>query len=87
MKCPSGSTLSPGWLLTNDLEAVTLTAHPELAEIKTALRGAGAWGTLMSGSGPTVFGLFGGPEEARRAADRLKNRSGWWVRACRGYRA
>lgn len=87
IKCPSGSTLSSRWLLVNDLEAVTLTAHPELAEIKTALRGAGAWGTLMSGSGPTVFGLFGGPEEARRAADRLTNRSGWWVRACRGYRA
>ncbi|MCA1989298.1 MAG: 4-(cytidine 5'-diphospho)-2-C-methyl-D-erythritol kinase [Desulfarculus sp.] len=87
IKCLSGSTESRDWLLANDLEAVTLTAHPVLAEIKTVLRGAGAWGALMSGSGPTVFGLFGGPKQARRAADRLKNRSGWWVRACRGFRA
>jgi len=44
--------------LTNDLEAVTIPAYPELKEIKNFLIGAGAQGALMAGSGPTVFGLF-----------------------------
>jgi 4-diphosphocytidyl-2-C-methyl-D-erythritol kinase len=44
--------------LHNDLERVTIPAHPEIGMIKDALMGAGANGALMSGSGPTVFGVF-----------------------------
>lgn len=44
--------------LHNDLETVTVPAHPEIAEIKTRLIELGASGALMSGSGPTVFGVF-----------------------------
>lgn len=44
--------------LHNDLEAVTIPAHPEIAKIKTRLVELGASGALMSGSGPTVFGVF-----------------------------
>lgn len=44
--------------LHNDLEAVTIYAHPEIADIKNFLFDTGAAGALMSGSGPTVFGVF-----------------------------
>ena len=48
--------------MTNDLEWVTTGRYPEIAEIKKKLRAAGAVTALMSGSGPTVFGVF--PDEA-----------------------
>lgn len=44
--------------LHNDLEAVTIPAYPEIARIKGTLMELGAAGALMSGSGPTVFGVF-----------------------------
>ncbi len=44
--------------LTNDLERVTVSRYPVLAELKEFLLRHGALGSLMSGSGPTVFGLF-----------------------------
>ena len=59
-------------LLTNALERVTIPMHPEIEEIKRALLSSGAAGSLMSGSGPTVFGLFRDAEEASYVASRLK---------------
>ncbi len=53
--------------LGNVLETVTIPAHPEIAEIKKCMMENGALGALMSGSGPTVFGLFDDPEQARAA--------------------
>jgi 4-diphosphocytidyl-2-C-methyl-D-erythritol kinase len=53
----SSGTLSLAGL-TNDLEQVTLVKHPEIAVIKETLLAAGAKAALMSGSGPTVFGVF-----------------------------
>lgn len=47
-----------GALLYNDLESVTIGRYPEIAEIKRFLIDRGASAALMSGSGPTVFGLF-----------------------------
>ncbi len=44
--------------VSNDLESVTLRAFKELADIKEYLLASGAVSTLMSGSGPTVFGIF-----------------------------
>ena len=44
--------------LGNVLEDVTVKLHPVISEIKTKMKELGADGTLMSGSGPTVFGLF-----------------------------
>ncbi len=44
--------------LYNDLERVTQATYKEITVIKDKLRTAGASGTLMSGSGPTVFGIF-----------------------------
>ncbi|MCU0572720.1 MAG: 4-(cytidine 5'-diphospho)-2-C-methyl-D-erythritol kinase [Syntrophobacteraceae bacterium] len=54
-------------LLQNDLESVTLTAVPILPRLKAWMVEQGAMAALMSGSGPTVFGVFARPEEAGRA--------------------
>jgi 4-diphosphocytidyl-2-C-methyl-D-erythritol kinase len=56
----------------NDLEPVTAADHPEVLAIKARLLQLGAERSLMSGSGPTVFGVFPGEEEARSAARQLE---------------
>ncbi|MCG6907829.1 MAG: hypothetical protein LJE63_14570, partial [Desulfobacteraceae bacterium] len=65
--------------LCNDLETVTIRNFPQLNEIKKALLGLGAAGALMSGSGPTVFGLFQDAAVAGRAVARLAQRREWHV--------
>ena len=72
-----------GWL-HNDLEAVTLRRYPNLLELKEALIAEGAAGTLMSGSGPTVFGIFQEKGPAIQAASRLKAVTGFWTAAVQG---
>jgi 4-diphosphocytidyl-2-C-methyl-D-erythritol kinase len=42
----------------NDLEQVALSSYPEIERLKKSLLGLGAASVLMSGSGPTVFGIF-----------------------------
>lgn len=42
----------------NDLEGVTSVVHPEIQEMKESVLACGASKVLMSGSGPTVFGIF-----------------------------
>ncbi|MBE0500282.1 MAG: 4-(cytidine 5'-diphospho)-2-C-methyl-D-erythritol kinase [Desulfuromonadales bacterium] len=63
--------------LHNDLEGVTMIQHPVLNDIKQQLASHGALGTLMSGSGPTVFGLFSNEEAAQTAAGLFSRESGW----------
>ncbi len=63
--------------LHNDLEGVTMKQHPVLNDIKQQLVSHGALGTLMSGSGPTVFGLFSNEEAAQTAAGLFSRESGW----------
>lgn len=70
-------------ILSNDLESVTIKRYPVIAEIKERLIGAGACGALMSGSGPTVFGVFEKEEDARRAAADLGRDTGWFAAAVR----
>jgi 4-diphosphocytidyl-2-C-methyl-D-erythritol kinase len=53
--------------LCNDLEAVTVSKYPEIKLVKEQLVKHGALGALMSGSGPTVFGLFSDQEKAGQA--------------------
>jgi 4-diphosphocytidyl-2-C-methyl-D-erythritol kinase len=72
-----------GWLY-NDLEAVTLSRYPELADLKQALWRQGALGALMSGSGPTVFGMFQEEGAAVQAATRLGTATGFWTAAVKG---
>lgn len=52
----------------NHLEAPCLDRHPEIRTIRDALVSAGALSAIMSGSGPTVVGIFASRPEARRAA-------------------
>ncbi|CCZ89990.1 4-diphosphocytidyl-2-C-methyl-D-erythritol kinase [Clostridium sp. CAG:167] len=53
--------------LGNVLETVTIPAHPEIAKIKETMMQEGALGSLMSGSGPTVFGIFDDLDKAKAA--------------------
>ena len=58
--------------LHNDLESVSLEMHPELADLKKILLRHGALGALMSGSGPTVFGIFRDGKEAKKILEVIK---------------
>jgi 4-diphosphocytidyl-2-C-methyl-D-erythritol kinase len=58
-------------LLANDLEPAARALRPDIGEALEALRAAGAPLALLTGSGPTAFGLFGDLEQAERAAARL----------------
>lgn len=70
-------------VLSNDLEAVTIRRFPVIREIKERLLALGAGGALMSGSGPTVFGVFDGEAEARQAVLELSRNSDWFVMAAK----
>ena len=58
----------------NVLEQVMLKEYPVIGQIKKAMLDLGALGALMSGSGPTVFGLFDSRSQARMAARKIKSR-------------
>lgn len=64
-------------LFHNDLEPVTIGRYPIVAEVKQAMLESGAAGTLMSGSGATVFGAFSDEQSTRRAAELLERDKGW----------
>jgi len=66
-------------LLHNDLEVVTCQHHPVITTIKERLIASGAEGALMSGSGPTVFGVFADRGRAERAAEVISGETEWWV--------
>ncbi len=58
-------------LLVNDLEPAARSLRPEIGDALEALRAAGAAVSLLTGSGPTAFGLFDDLEAARAGAQRL----------------
>ena len=60
--------------LHNDLESVSLKIYPELAVLKKMLLHCGALGALMSGSGPTVFGIFRNEKEAKQALNVIEKK-------------
>jgi 4-diphosphocytidyl-2-C-methyl-D-erythritol kinase len=61
--------------LKNVLETVTINAHPEIAVLKEHMTRSGAMAALMSGSGPTVFGLAETKKDAFRVLDKLAARN------------
>jgi 4-diphosphocytidyl-2-C-methyl-D-erythritol kinase len=65
--------------LHNDLEAVTASRYPAILSAKEALLRNGAIGALMSGSGPTVFGIFPDPDTATKASHYLSKNQHWQV--------
>ena len=64
--------------MINDLEPPIARRHPEIDQMKAALRRAGALAAAMSGSGSAVFGLFQRGSDARAAVEKLAG-SGWKV--------
>ncbi len=75
-----GSGEEPGW--PNALQPGVLRLRPELRGVLAALREAGLLGALMSGSGPTCFGVARSAGHAAAVATRLAaEQPSWWVRA------
>lgn len=56
----------------NVLEKVTVEAYPVIEKIKQCMKEGGALNAMMSGSGPTVFGIFEDRKQAKKAAARIK---------------
>ena len=56
----------------NVLEEVTIGEYPVIDEIKRIMRESGALNAMMSGSGPTVFGIYADRAKARAAAARIR---------------
>lgn len=56
----------------NVLEEVTERHHPVIRQIKDRMKKEGALNAMMSGSGPTVFGIFAEKGKAREAGRRIK---------------
>ena len=55
----------------NVLQDVTIPAYPEVERIKEQMKTLGAMNAMMSGSGPTVFGIFDNEEKAQEACQKL----------------
>ena len=56
----------------NVLESVTIPNYPVIAEIKQQMMRSGAKASMMSGSGPTVFGIFDNRDKMAAAARSLR---------------
>jgi 4-diphosphocytidyl-2-C-methyl-D-erythritol kinase len=72
--------------LYNGLEAAVAPVQPQIGQMKAALLAAGALGALMSGSGPTVFGIARSLDHARQIQRRVRKASWecWAVRTLAG---
>jgi 4-diphosphocytidyl-2-C-methyl-D-erythritol kinase len=68
----------------NDLGAVAIKRFPELVGLLNDLRTAGAWTQGISGSGPTLFGLFSSLEAAHQVALKLRETFRGWLAVARG---
>ena len=58
--------------MENVLETVTVELYPEIEHIKNIMKEKGALNSIMSGSGPTVFGIYKDEEAAKEAADYIR---------------
>lgn len=61
--------------LSNVLESVTIPEHPQIKELKERMLQYGAMASLMSGSGPTVFGLSEDKDKVEYIAQKLRGQS------------
>ncbi len=69
-------------ILMNDLEDVVSKKFPQIDLMRKILSSAGALGSLMTGSGPTVFGIFSDKGDALRAYKKVKHETrnkGWTI--------
>jgi 4-diphosphocytidyl-2-C-methyl-D-erythritol kinase len=65
--------------LHNDLESITIAQYPEIIAVKESLLNYGATGALMSGSGPSVFGIFPDSDAAQKTKLALSKNKKWKV--------
>ena len=70
----TGDAHEVGSLLHNDLEPAAFALRPELEELKKVISGAGALGTSLTGSGPTLFGIAADEDHARDIAGKIEDR-------------
>ena len=70
-----GSLRDTAACMGNVLEDVTIPKYPVIREIKEEMLSAGALNAMMSGSGPTVFGLFENKMKARAAQERIRKKA------------
>lgn len=61
-----------GQLLHNDLEKVVLPEYPQVAHLRATFQDMGTLGTMMSGSGPTVFALFESQAQAKQVREQMR---------------
>lgn len=66
-------------ILSNDLETPALELCPVIGEVKKTLSDLGSDGVLMSGSGPSVFGIFTDADRADWSAGKIKKNTKWWA--------
>ncbi len=69
-------------ILRNDLEGVVSKEYPEIEIMKRALLDVGALGSSMTGSGPTVFGIFDSKRDIKKALEKLNidfKERGWTI--------
>jgi 4-diphosphocytidyl-2-C-methyl-D-erythritol kinase len=62
-----------GQLLSNDLEKVVLPTYPQVQQLRDQFQRIGCLGTMMSGSGPTVFALAETESEANRIREKMRS--------------
>ncbi len=74
----------PETWVQNDLGTVAVKRFPELALLLAGLKDAGAWCQGVSGSGPTLFGLFHTREAAHQAGLTLRRTFQGWLTVARG---
>jgi 4-diphosphocytidyl-2-C-methyl-D-erythritol kinase len=67
-----GSPLDHREHLVNDLQPAAISLRPQIEEALAALQGAGAAHAMVTGSGPTAFGLYSTADEATAAAAELR---------------
>ncbi|NMB08172.1 MAG: 4-(cytidine 5'-diphospho)-2-C-methyl-D-erythritol kinase [Tissierellia bacterium] len=69
-----GNLLKLGQNMANTMEKTVINKHPIIDEIKKDMLKHGALGSLMSGSGPTVFGLFDQEEKLHKCKEELEKK-------------
>jgi 4-diphosphocytidyl-2-C-methyl-D-erythritol kinase len=75
----------PEELVVNDLEPAAVSLCPSIAGVLDAVRGAGAEHALVSGSGPTVVGIWWGEEALLRATEAARTLALRWPGAVAAY--
>lgn len=84
VKTLKNDTFTISKLLENDLETVTTASFPIINTLKKLLVDAGAEGAIMSGSGPSVFGVFASQEKAESAKTFILSRNPGDIFVARG---